>query len=73
MEQANAFLSDPEQSTTPFESDTQKIVRRHLEDPNHVITEEELKNIRIGMIPPVTEQKSHSDNEMDITSETPTE
>lgn len=39
------------QSEDRFESDTQKIVRRHLEDPNHKITEEELRNVRIGMTP----------------------
>jgi hypothetical protein len=42
-----------EQSGERFESDTQKIVRRHLEDPDHVITEEEMKNIRVGMSPPL--------------------
>ncbi len=35
-----------------FESDTQKIVRKHLEDPDHQITDEEMQNIRVGMIPP---------------------
>ena len=35
------------------ESDAQKIVRRHLRDKNHVITEEEMSSIRIG----VTEEK----------------
>ncbi len=35
-----------------FESDTQKIVRKHLEDPDHKITDEEMQNIRVGMIPP---------------------
>jgi len=42
-----------EQPGERFESDTQKIVRRHLEDPDHVITEEEMKNIRVGMTPPL--------------------
>lgn len=36
-----------------FESDTKKIVRRHLEDPNHQISEEEIRNVRIGMSPDV--------------------
>ena len=36
-----------------FESDTQKIVHRHLEDENHTITEEEIRNVRIGMTPPL--------------------
>lgn len=35
-----------------FESDTQKLVHRHLQDKNHVITEEELRNVRIGVMPP---------------------
>lgn len=34
-----------------FESDTQKLVRKHLEDKDHVITEEEIANIRVGMTP----------------------
>jgi len=42
---------DPAQSNERFESDTQKIVRKHLSDPNHVITEEEIANVRIGMTP----------------------
>lgn len=35
----------------PFESDTARLVHKHLTDPNHVITDEELANIRIGMSP----------------------
>lgn len=35
-----------------FESDTQKVVRQHLEDKNHVITDEDIANVRIGMVPP---------------------
>lgn len=38
--------------TEKFESDTQKIVRKHLEDPDHQITDEEMQNIRVGMTPP---------------------
>jgi hypothetical protein len=43
--------NQPTQQEERFESDTQKLVRRHLEDPNHVITEEEIKNLRVGMSP----------------------
>ena len=32
-----------------FETDTQKLVRRHLEDPNHVITDEEIRNLKVGI------------------------
>lgn len=35
-----------------FESDAEKISHRHLSDPNHVITEEEMKQIKVGMTPP---------------------
>ncbi|HJW18197.1 MAG TPA: hypothetical protein VJ499_13795 [Flavisolibacter sp.] len=39
----------------PFESDTQKIVKRHLENKDDVITEEDIRNIRVGMTPPLDE------------------
>jgi hypothetical protein len=35
-----------------FESDTQKIIRRHLENEDDVITDEDIANIRVGMVPP---------------------
>ena len=35
-----------------FQSDTNKVVQRHLKDPNHQITEEEIRNVRVGMTPP---------------------
>jgi hypothetical protein len=35
-----------------FLSDTQKIVRRHLENENDVITDEDIRNVRDGMTPP---------------------
>jgi hypothetical protein len=39
-----------------FESDAKKLVRRHLEDKDHVITEEEIARIRVGMTPPSSEE-----------------
>ena len=44
--------NDKEQNGERFESDTQKLVRRHLEDEDHVITEEDIRNVRVGMSPP---------------------
>jgi hypothetical protein len=44
-----------DQNEERFESDTQKLVRRHLEDEDHVITEEEIRNVRVGMSPPPDE------------------
>jgi len=35
-----------------FESDTQKIVRRHLENEDDIITHEDIANVRVGMVPP---------------------
>lgn len=35
-----------------FESDTQKIVRRHLENKDDVITDEDIASVRVGMVPP---------------------
>lgn len=38
---------------TTFLTDTAKIVRRHLQDVNDVITEEDLRNVRISTdLPP---------------------
>lgn len=34
-----------------FESDTQKVVRRHLQNENDIITDEDIANIRVGMVP----------------------
>jgi hypothetical protein len=35
-----------------FESDTQKIVRRHLENKDDIITDEDIAGVRVGMTPP---------------------
>jgi hypothetical protein len=35
-----------------FESDTQKIVRRHLENKDDIITDEDIASVRVGMSPP---------------------
>lgn len=41
----------PSENNDRFESDTQRIIHRHLSDPNHVITEEEIASVRVGMTP----------------------
>ena len=38
-----------------FESDTSKVIRKHLEDPFHIISQEEIRQVRIGMLPPLEE------------------
>ena len=45
-----------QQATSPenagrFESDTQKIVHRHLQNQNDTITEEDIRGVRICMTP----------------------
>lgn len=35
-----------------FETDTERLVREHLADPNHVITDEDLRKVRVGMSAP---------------------
>lgn len=46
---------DPNSRNKPFESDTQKIIHRHLSDPNDEITEQDIASVRIGMTPPESE------------------
>jgi hypothetical protein len=36
-----------------FESDTQRVVRQHLEDKDHVISHDDIANVRVGMSPPL--------------------
>jgi hypothetical protein len=43
-----------------FESDTQKIIRRHLENENDVITDEDIANVRVGMVPPEFDQATEA-------------
>ena len=41
----------PENKTNenkPAETDSAEIVRRHLEDQNHQITDEDIRNVRVG-------------------------
>lgn len=43
------------ENNTSFESDAKKLADKHLADPNHVITDEDLQNVRVGMAPPPDE------------------
>jgi len=38
--------------TERFESDTQKIIRRHLENKDDIITDEDIASVRVGLVPP---------------------
>jgi lipase chaperone LimK len=43
------------QNEERFESDTQKIIHRHLENEEDEITDEDIRNVRVGMVPPESE------------------
>lgn len=62
-----------------FETDTQKVVRQHLKDFDHVITDDDIANIRVGMVPPefdattderISEAEERLGNDSDDTDET---
>lgn len=52
-----------------FESDTQKVVRKHLEDKEHVITDDDIRNVRVGMTPPAGTER-HLEEIMDEETKT---
>ena len=56
MPDKKSLINGTEFGSDRFESDTQKIVRKHLEDKDHVISEEEIRNVRVGMTPPNEER-----------------
>lgn len=47
MENRNTPENRINQNNKPMETDSSEIVRRHLEDENHKITEEEIRNVKI--------------------------
>jgi hypothetical protein len=47
--------NNADENNERFESDTQKVVRRHLENEDDVITDEDIRNVRVGMTPPLDE------------------
>ncbi|MBB1285112.1 hypothetical protein HRH25_12075 [Flavisolibacter sp. BT320] len=51
MEKRTQENETPKQDQA-FQTDSEKLVQRHLEDPNHVITEEDMQKIRVGVTPP---------------------
>lgn len=56
-----------------FESDTQKIIRRHLENEDDIITDEDIASVRVGMVPPefdrATEARFEGDEAIDDVEE----
>ena len=43
-----------------FQSDTQKIVRRHMENEDDIITDEDIRNVRVGMSPPTMDEPTEA-------------
>ena|ERR1700694_3833620 len=43
-----------------FESDTQRIVHRHLQNKDDVITDEDIASVRVGMSPPVFDEATEA-------------
>lgn len=48
-----------------FQTDSEKLVQRHLQDPNHVITEEDMQKIRVGVTPPPDGPSQEAINEFE--------
>jgi hypothetical protein len=44
-------LNEEQDNMERFESDTQKIIHRHLENEDDVITEDDIRSVRVGMTP----------------------
>lgn len=59
-----------QKSNMEFESDTQKIIRRHLENEKDEITDEDIRNVRVGMSPPLDEGVPLNETEFKKTLET---
>lgn len=47
MENRNTPENRTNQNSQPVETDSAEIVRRHLEDKNHEITDEHIRNVKI--------------------------
>jgi hypothetical protein len=41
--------NDQAKSPERYQTDSQKVVQRHLEDENHIISDEDIRNVRIGV------------------------
>ena len=51
----NEQQTNNSQDNQRFESDARKLANKHLSDPNHVITDEDFKNVQVGMSAPPDE------------------
>jgi hypothetical protein len=47
------------ENNKPIETDSAEIVRRHLEDENHEITDEDIRNVKVITLIPMLNQLPH--------------
>jgi hypothetical protein len=50
MNQDRFPTNQPESENSNRPTTTEEIVRKHMEDPNHVITDDEIRNVEVGKI-----------------------
>jgi hypothetical protein len=58
--QENNNQYNNEDKSRPYETDTQRLVNKHMSDPNHVITEEEMAKLQVGQTPPEARQAAQN-------------
>lgn len=58
---------NPENENNRFESDTQRIIHRHLENENDVITDEDIASVRVGAVNPQFDEATAARFEDDAT------
>ena len=68
MDNPNQVPGTKKQQTEHFESDTDRIIHRHLANENDVITEEDIRNIRIGVTPAEREKEDFEQQVNDAAS-----
>ncbi|MDQ3277457.1 MAG: hypothetical protein M3Q06_03970 [Bacteroidota bacterium] len=56
MEKEKNPQSENNHQDDAFVSDAKKLADKHMADPNHVITDEELQNIRVGVTPSLPDE-----------------
>jgi hypothetical protein len=56
-------ISHPYPASTSKEMTPSELVRKHIQDPNHVITDEEFRNVKLELNPPVNERDDEENGE----------
>ncbi len=57
MTQENGYQSgNSSNGNEKYESDTQRIIHRHLQNKDDVITDDDIKNVRVGVDPSIPDE-----------------